>query len=55
MGYSEPFSFEVTAIEYEFEDQPKLREGFQEDVLYQMYLLETAIQNQPEDDTAVHN
>ena len=53
--YLEPFSFEVILIEHESDDQPTLSEGFQVDVLYQMSLLEPAIQHQPEDDTTVRS
>jgi len=55
VGYLEPFSFEEILIGHESEDQPTLSEGFQVDVLYQMSLLEPAIQHQPEGDTAVHS
>lgn len=55
MGYLEPFPFEVILIEHESDDQPTLSEGFQVDVLYQMSLLEPAIQHQPEDDTTVRS
>ena len=55
MGHLEPFSFEVILIEHESVDQPTLSEGFQVDVLYQMSLLEPAIQHQPEGDTTVHS
>ena len=53
VGYLEPFSFEVILIEHESDDQPTVSEGFQVDVLYQMSLLEPAIQHQPEGDTTV--
>ena len=55
MGYLEPFSFEVILPEHESEDQPTPSEGFQVDVLYQMSLLEPAIQHQPEGDTTVRS
>jgi len=55
VGYLEPFSFEVILIEHESDDQPTVREGFQVDVLYQMSLLEPAIQHQPEGDTTVRS
>ena len=55
MRHLEPFSFEVILIEHESEDQSTLSEGFQVGVLYQMSLLEPAIQHQPEGDTTVHS
>ena len=55
MRHLKPFFFEVILIEHESEDQPTLSEGFQVDVLYQMSLLEPAIQHQPEGDTTVHS
>jgi len=55
VGYLEPFSFEVILTQHESDDQPTLSEGFQVGVLYQMSLLEPAIQHQPEGDTTVCN